>query len=151
MTQIGFYHLTHQRLEDALPRLLEKVLASDLRVHLRLSDPQRMAHLNRHLWTYAKDSFLPHGTADEGYAEEQPIYLSTDDPTPNGATILTLVDGAEHGGLAGFDRCLNMFNGFEDEAVQHARNQWKRWKNDGHALVYWQQEESGRWIKKAES
>ena len=76
MTEIGFYHLTRSPLEQALPRLLEKVLASGQRAVLRCPDRARMEALDRALWTYGKDSFLPHGTRADGFAEAQPIFLT---------------------------------------------------------------------------
>ena len=59
------------------------------------SSPERVEALNRALWTYGRDSFLPHGTRDDGFAEDQPMFLTDQADYPNGATVLVLVDGAE--------------------------------------------------------
>ena len=77
LTEIGFYHLTRSTLEEALPRLLEKAYAAGNRVLVRVGDAERLELLNRALWTYGKDSFLPHGTRADGFPEDQPIYLTT--------------------------------------------------------------------------
>ncbi len=98
MTEVGFYHLTRSTLDEALPRLLEKAYAAGNRVLVRVGDPERLELLNRALWTYGKESFLPHGTRSDGFAEEQPIYLTTQVENPNGATILVLVDGRRSAG-----------------------------------------------------
>ena len=82
LTEIGFYHLTRSSLEEALPRLLEKAYASGSRVVVRGGDAERIELLNRSLWTYGKDSFLPHGARSDGFAEDQPIYLTIRDGEP---------------------------------------------------------------------
>ena len=84
MTEVGFYHLTRSNLEAALPRLLEKAYAAGNRVLVRGSDPERLELLNRALWTYGKDTFLPHGGKGDGFAEQQPIYLTVGPENPIG-------------------------------------------------------------------
>ncbi len=151
MTEIGFYHLTKTPLEVALPKLLLKAYASKERVVLRATDALRLDLLNRLLWNFEKDSFLPHGMAEDGFAEDQPVYLTIKDENPNGASILFLVDAAPFGDLEPYRRCLDLFEGGDDDAVASARERWRWCKDQGHKLVYWQQDDRGRWIKSADS
>lgn len=150
MTEIGFYHLTRGSLEQTLPRLLEKAMAAGHRVVLRAVTPERLEALDRHLWTYSKESFLPHGTKADGHAERQPIWLTTGPDVPNGASVLVLVEGAPTGDLAGFQRVLDLFDGNDPEAVDGARQRWREALAAGHKLVYWQQTERGSWAKAME-
>ena len=147
MTEIGFYHLTRSPLVEALPRLLEKVLASGQRAVLRCPDQARVEALDRALWTYGKDSFLPHGSRADGHAEAQPIFLTDVEERPNGAGILVLVDAAPFGDLAPYERCLDLFDGTDEAAVAAARERWRWAREQGHKLVYWQQNERGGWVK----
>jgi DNA polymerase-3 subunit chi len=147
LTEVGFYHLTRSTLEDALPRLLEKAYAAGHRVLVRGTDPERLELLNRALWTYGKEAFLPHGTRADGFAEDQPIYLTTQVENPNGGKILVLVQDAPAPDLASFDRCLNLFDGGDSDAVARARERWRAAAAAGHACVYWQQAERGGWVK----
>ena len=94
MTEYGFYHLTRSGLDQALPRLLEKAHQSGARVVVRCTAPERLDQLDRLLWTYRNDAFLPHGTKADGRGEHQPIWLTTATDRPNEATILVIVDGA---------------------------------------------------------
>jgi DNA polymerase-3 subunit chi len=146
LTEIGFYHLTRSTLEQALPKLLEKVLASGQRAVVRVPDPARLEFIDRALWTYTTDSFLPHGTRADGNVEGQPILLTTDEDRGNGATILVLVDAAPFGDLTPFARCLDLFDGGSPEAVETARERWRGAQAQGHKLVYWQQNERGGWV-----
>lgn len=144
-TEIGFYHLTRTALEPALGRLLERALDSGLRAVVRASSAERVEALNRALWLFGRDSFLPHGSRADGEPERQPVFLTDQDDVPNGATLLVLVDGAE-ADPAPFSRCLYLFDGNDEEAVEHARDLWRRWREQGAMLTYWQQGERG-WQK----
>ena len=151
MTEIGFYHLTRSPLGQALPRLLEKALVAGHHVVLRGSDEERLEHLNRNLWTYENDSFLPHGGKGDGEAGRQPIWLTTTVENPNGASVLVLVDGAAADDLAGYARCLELFDGNDADQLDGARRRWKAVLAAGHVCTYWQQTERGGWTKAHEA
>jgi DNA polymerase III subunit chi len=144
--EYGFYHLTRTPLEPALGRLLERVLASGQRAVVVASSPERLEALNRALWTFGRESFLPHGTREDGFVEDQPVFLTDEADFPNGATVLVLVDGAEVEPPPQFTRCLYMFEGNDDAGVAQARALWQRLRARGEALTYWQQTERG-WHK----
>lgn len=149
MAQIGFYHLLTLPLEQALPRLLEKALAAGLRVVVMAGSAERVSYLDERLWTYADESWLPHGTERDGDAPLQPVWLTCRDENPNGATVLVVCDGAESARMGAYARCLDLFDGKDADAVQAARERWKRWKAEGHELVYYQQTGTGGWEEKA--
>ena len=71
-----FYHLTQRPLVETLTMLLEKSLANGWRVALRGSDREGLQALDRALWTYSDDSFLPHGMAGGPRDAEQPVLLT---------------------------------------------------------------------------
>ena len=147
MTEVGFYHLTRSTLDDALPRLLEKAYASGVRVLVRGRDAERIDLLDRALWTYRKESFLPHGTRADGFSDQQPIYLTATVENPNRATVLVRIEEAEAPDLASFARCLDLFDGHDPDAVARARQRWRDAQAAGHACTYWQQGERGGWVK----
>jgi DNA polymerase-3 subunit chi len=147
VTEIGFYHLLSTPLERALPRLLERARAQGHRIIVRAGSAERVEHLDALLWTYDEASFLPHGSARDGNPSAQPIWLTDRDENPNGATILFLVDGAEAADIGAFARGIDMFDGNDESAVAAARTRWRRAKEAGHTLTYWQQTEKG-WEKK---
>ena len=55
------------------------------------------------------------------------------------------LDGAE-ADPAPFRRCVYMFDGNDEQALARARDLWRRWRERGLALTYWQQTERG-WQK----
>jgi DNA polymerase III subunit chi len=147
MAEVGFYHLLSTSLERALPRLLERALGQGHRAVVRAGSPERVEQLNALLWTYDEASFLPHGAARDGNPAAHPVWLSDRLENPNGATILFLVDGVEAGDLAGYARCIDLFDGNDPDAVAAARDRWRAAAAASHTLTYWQQTEKG-WEKK---
>jgi DNA polymerase-3 subunit chi len=147
MAEIGFYHLTVTPLEKALPKLLEKTLDAGERALVRAVSPDRVAWLNEQLWTYDDRSWLPHGTAEAGFPDDQPIWLTAGDENANAAKFLFLIDGAQAEDPADFTRIFNLFDGRNDEAVAAERIRWKAWRDAGQTLTYWKQTETGGWQK----
>ena len=143
MAEIGFYHLTSTPLERALPKLLERGRAQGLSIVVRAGSAERVARLDAILWTYDEASFLAHGSARDGNPAAQPIWLTERQENPNRATMLVLVDGSEAGDLSSFARCADLFDGDDPAAVEAARLRWRRAREAGHELTYWQQTAAG--------
>lgn len=145
--QFQFYHLLSTPLESALPKLLEKALAGGYRALVLTESETQAERLNQWLWSYDPDSFLPHGTAKDGDAAHQPVYLTTKMENPNGAAVLVVTDGSQCDEPAGFERVLDIFDGNDPEATVSARSRWKYYKDAGHDLSYIKQNASGGWDK----
>jgi DNA polymerase-3 subunit chi len=147
MTDVRFYHLQKKKLEEALPDLLSKILERGHRVVIKASSPERLRALDDSLWTYKTDSFLPHGSAKDGFESEQPVWLTTADENPNGAKVLILTEGSETA-EQGYDICCDLFDGSDDVALSQARLRWKAHIAAGLNPIYFQQDDQGRWEKK---
>ncbi len=146
---ISFYHLTRTTLEAALPRMLEKTLERGQRAVVPAGSAERVEAQTHHLWTYRDRGFLPHGSAKDGRAALQPVWLTETDERPNDAQVLFLTDGAvSEEGDGDFERCAVLFDGNDEAALAAARAQWTGLKDAGHDLTYWQQTDEGRWEKK---
>lgn len=148
VAELLFYHLERQPLESALPGLLQRSLDRGWRVVVKVGSEERLEALNAHLWSFDDASFLPHGSAADGHAEAQPVWLTTGDDNPNSANVRFCVDGAELSDLAGYDRVVVMFDAADAEAVAKARTAWKA-AAGSHDATYWRQDDSGRWTKQA--
>lgn len=150
MTDILFYHLQNQPLEAVLPSLVEKSRERGWQAAIQAASEERLQALDDHLWTFRDDSFLPHGTDRDPDAASQPVVLTLREANPNAAAIRFLVEGADFPPDAGaYERICVLFDGTDQDALLRAREQWKAAKAAGHSVAYWQQDEAGRWQKKA--
>jgi len=150
MTEVLFYHLQRQPLEAVLPTLLEKSLERGWRAVVQVASDERLSALDDALWTFSDESFLPHGTDREAHAADQPVLLTTGADNPNAASIRFLIEGADlPADVATYQRMVILFDGTDPHALAIARDQWKAVKEAGHEATYWQQDERGRWQRKA--
>ena len=138
---VDFYHLGASPLERVLPSICEKVLASGGRL-LVVAEEEMLPRLDEQLWTYARDSFLPHGTVRPG---AQPILLSAEPAPANGASNVALADGRWREEALGFERC---FYFFDAGRLDEARNVWRGLKANAQVQPrYWKQDEQGKWVQ----
>lgn len=150
MTEIHVYHLQRQTLEAVLPTLLLRADQRGWRSLVKVASPERMAALDDHLWTFADESFLPHGTDRDSDPAGQPVLLTQGDANRNGAAMLFLVEGAPMPeDVAAFARVALLLDGHDESAVAAARETWRRSREAGHAVTYWQQGDDGRWTRRA--
>jgi len=147
-----FYHLTRDPPEVLLPVLISKSREMGLTVALRGTDPVRMDHLDTQLWQL--EGFLPHGRAGGPHDAAQPVLL-LHDATPvaqlaNKPGCLVTLDGAPVDPVEAeaLDRLCILFNGQDEDAVSHARTQWRALTSAGIPAEYWSQQ-SGRWVCQA--
>jgi DNA polymerase-3 subunit chi len=151
MPEIWFYQLQRRSLEQVLPNLIDKTLQRGWRAIVQAKTPERLAAIDDLLWTYAEDSFLPHGTAPEGDAALQKVWLTLAGDNPNGAQIRFLVEGvdAEPYAEADYARLIVLFDGRDDEFLGQARAQWKKLRERNADLAYWAETEEGGWRRQA--
>lgn len=150
MTRFDFYHLQKTALEQVLPKLCEKAYSTGKRIKILVGNEERVEFINSLLWTYSEESFLPHGSKKDGFAEEQPIFISSSEDNENKALLLILVDGAmvSLDILKDYERVLNIFDGNDEVALNNARDYWKMIKSSDGELHYWQQNDNGSFEQK---
>lgn len=147
MTDVSLYKLTTTPLEKTLPKLLEKVYSSGLRAVVYVPQEERVEALTTLLWTYTTLTFLPHGSQQDGYAQDQPIWLTNWIENPNNAEVLVLCDGAQVDSLQGFKRCLDLYDGNDVGENQKAAQRMKTYQAQNCVLTVWQQDAKGVWEK----
>ncbi|MBV9747771.1 MAG: DNA polymerase III subunit chi [Acetobacteraceae bacterium] len=142
--RIDFYHLTATPLERVLPSIAERLLAGGERL-LVVARPEQVEVLNQSLWTYAEESFLPHGARGGGRDGDQPVLIGSEVEPANGARNIALADGTWRDDALGFERA---FYFFDSGTIEGARGAWRDLKGRGEAeLHYWKQDGRGRWVE----
>ncbi|WP_010186475.1 DNA polymerase III subunit chi [Sphingomonas sp. PAMC 26605] len=145
--QVDFYHLTAQPLERVLPRIAERVVETGGRLLIVAESADQRGALDRLLWTYAPDSFLPHAQADGESDTAQPILIADRPAAANAARNIALADGVWREEALGFDRA---FHFFDEDRITQARAAWKALADrTGIERRYWKQSDSGRWEQAA--
>jgi DNA polymerase III subunit chi len=145
--QVDFYHLTRMPLERALPRIAERVVGSGARLLIVSALEDQRSALDRLLWQFAPDSFLPHGLAGGAHDDRQPILIAGDVAPANGARHVAMVDGEWRDAALGFERA---FHFFDEEAIGAARAAWKGLAGrEDIERRYWKQNDAGKWEQAA--
>lgn len=143
-----FYHLEHASIESVLPHLLEKTRAKGWTALVKMSE-DRLEYMDKYLWTYRDNSFLPHGRDSEPMGERQPICLTSDTENADKFECVFLLDQTEIELSDRVERCIIIIEGQKAESVSFERARWKRLQENEAILSYWQQNDSGEWKKKA--
>ncbi len=149
MTEVLLYDLDRQPLERVLPVLIDRTLARGWRAVVQAGSPERVEAISAALWQAGDETFLAHGTARDGNADLQPVWITAVDDNPNGARVRFLVDGEFVSDFAGLDRVVFMFDGRDEAARERAKSVWQDAKAKGQEATYWQQDAAGRWQKQA--
>lgn len=145
--QVDFYHLTVTPLERALPSIAQRVVTGGGRLLIVSDNEAQRGSIDRLLWSYAPDSFLPHGQAGGDDDAAQPILIAADVVSANQATNVALVDGRWRNEALTFDRA---FHFFDADGITEARAAWKSLADpDGVERRYWKQDDAGKWEQAA--
>ena len=149
LSQVNFYKLTKDSLEKILPRLMEKIYISGKKAVILSASSERVEHLNYCLWTYTPLSFLPHGSALDECASEQPIWLTDTLERPNDAEVLIVTEGVALDLSLAFQKVLCLFSGHNKTECLQASALYEQSKKQGISTVFWEQQMKG-WEKKEE-
>ncbi len=144
---ILFYHLTQSTLGDILPTLVERALIRFGKVTIQCVSREQRDAIDMRLWTYSDEAFIGHGTECDQYPNLQPVFLTTGQENPNDSKIRFLIEGAVCSDIEAYQRLVVIFDGQNDEQLNFARVQWKKYKMKNHNLTYWQQTEDRSWEK----
>ena len=149
--QVDFYHLTVRPLERVLPRIAERVLEGGGRLLIVADREEQRRAIDKLLWSYAAESFLPHALSPCDHDAAQPVLIADAailaGDAPNAARNLALADGIWRDEALRFDRA---FHFFDDDAIMPARAAWRALADNADVeRRYWKQGESGGWEQAA--
>jgi len=145
--QVDFYHLTATPLERALPSIAQRVVAGGGRLLIVSGDEAQRGAIDRLLWSYSPESFLPHGQAGGGDDATQPVLIAAEVAPANAAANVALIDGEWRDEALGFDRT---FHFFDADRIADARIAWKSLADRaGVERRYWKQDGAGKWEQAA--
>lgn len=147
IAEINFYHLTVTPLIKAIPKILEKIISNSQRGVILFNDAIQMNEMNSYLWSFSTINFIPHGSKNDPFPDQQPIYLTDKLENPNNSQILILTDKWDENTLSGFEKYLYFFDSNIPDQIEFARSKWKNCQSSYFNKSYWKQLEDGSWEK----
>lgn len=136
MTQVDFYVLKPESAGDRFSlacRLSEKIWSRGRRVFICTTNETEARHMNRLLWTYQEQSFIPHGllgTADES---QNPILIGGVTDAGEEHDVLINLSGEVPGYFSRFDRVAECVD--HDQALRDAsRKRFRYYRERGYPL-----------------
>ena len=144
--EFSIYQAVSGNLTSVIVRLLEKTYLSGKKGVFFSPITERVELINKTLWTFSTNAFIPHGDKKMGFEDQQPIYFTDTLKNPNKATVLILVDV--------FDLTNELYNDFERIILifedilkaDEVNKLYQSLKADGKNVNYWKQSPKG-WDK----
>ena len=94
--ELNFYHVMSGNLVPSVVKLLEKVYDSGKKSVFFSPIEERIKIVDKTLWTFSKNAFIPHGDKSLGFSELQSVYLTSEIENPNQANVLVLTDDFDY-------------------------------------------------------
>jgi len=140
MTQIDFYVLKDGSRGDRFDftcRLVERIRKAGLRVLIHCPDPGQARHLDRLLWTYRDESFLPHGLVGETDPALTPVLISRDGQPDSEDQVLINLD-ARPEAPPFFSRFQRLCEPLDQESavLTSGRQRFTYYRDCGYPLKY---------------
>ncbi len=143
--ELNFYHVMSGNLVPSVVKLLEKVYDSGKKCIFFSPIEDRVQVVDKTLWTFSKNAFIPHGDRSLGFSELQSVYLTSEIENPNQATVLMMTDDFDYKSWSeGFERIIFVFE--DDDSAEAAHSLFEDLKSQRENVKYWKQSRSG-WEK----
>ncbi|MBO6055661.1 MAG: DNA polymerase III subunit chi [Alphaproteobacteria bacterium] len=143
--ELNFYHVMSGNLVPSVAKLLEKVYDSGKKSVFFSPLEDRVKIVDKTLWTFSKNAFIPHGDKSLGFSELQSVYLTSEIENPNKATVLVMTDDFDYKSWnQNFERVICIFE--DDDSAEIAQSMFSDLKNQGENVKYWKQSQKG-WEK----
>ncbi len=144
--EFAIYQSISGNLAGAAVKLLEKIFLSGSRAVFFSPITERVDIINKTLWTYSTNAFIPHGDKRMGFEDQQPIYFTDVFKNPNNASILVLVDTFDltNKEYKNFEKIMLIFE--DISKVDEIEKIYRSLKDNGKNVNYWKQSPKG-WEK----
>ena len=136
MTRVDFYIIDEQsRLQPPAVacRLAEKAWQNGHRVLLQVNDDDEAQHLDRLLWTFRDQSFVPHGRLESADTVLNPVLIGHDEGGGQEHQVLVNLSGAIPSFFSRFERVAEIVS--SDPAGKAAgRERYRFYRDRGYPL-----------------
>ena len=146
--EYSIYNTEIGNLTSAVVRLLEKIYQSKSRCIFFSPFDERIKMVDKTLWTFSTNAFIPHGDKYLGFSEKQPIFFTSEvGSNPNDASVLLMLDSFEYNSwlpVGNFEKIIMMFEG--NELFEDSQKIFMGLQKSKENVNYWKQSLKG-WEK----
>lgn len=146
--EYSIYNTEVGNLTSAVVRLLEKIYQSKSRCVFFSPLDERVKMVDKALWTFSTNAFIPHGDKYLGFSEKQPIFFTSEvGNNPNNASVLLMLDSFEYfswRNAGNFEKIIMMFEG--SEFFEDSQKIFMDLQKSKENVNYWKQSQKG-WEK----
>jgi DNA polymerase-3 subunit chi len=124
-----------ERREKALHvvRLAERYFNRGQRILIVVADDDMATALDRYLWTWKKDSFLPHKVINSfGESCDEAIVISTVEFNPNMSVVLICAAPCSPAFLKDFEKVYDFAETYDPQLTESARERFRLFKQSGY-------------------
>ncbi|MEW7980318.1 MAG: DNA polymerase III subunit chi [Candidatus Sedimenticola endophacoides] len=136
MTQVDFYILRQQAPGDRYSlacRITEKAWRQGLRVYIHTNSEAESRHIDRMLWTYREDGFLPHDLAGEADPETNPVLIGSAAGGSEEHQVLINLAREVPVFIGGFERVAEVID-HDSQVKQEGRARYRFYRDRGYHL-----------------
>jgi len=134
VSRIDFYRLSAGDPLQAACLVTGKAYRAGYRVRLFAADESRLAELDRRLWTFRQNAFVPHAVRERRDPDfPEPVVLAGDCADPEGAAVLVCASAPPEDCLDRYERVAD-FVPADPEGRSAARDRYARYRDAGHDL-----------------
>lgn len=136
MTHIDFYLLGKDNVDggDRIAcRLAEKAFRLGHRIYMYTDGVDTCEKLDRLLWTFSANSFVPHTVALEANDSDTPVCIGFQGPPPGFADVLISLSKEVPTFFSRFERVAEVV-GASDSEKQQARERYRYYRDRGYEL-----------------
>lgn len=139
MTKVDFYILKGTSVDERFAlvcRLAEKAISRNQKLFIHTEDKETAAMLDKMLWTFRAESFIPHKLLVEGAepCDEAVVIASDVEPDSSRPVLINLASSVPFF-FSRFERTLEIIND-QAEIKAQARDRWGFYKDRGYPLQH---------------
>ncbi len=136
MTQVDFYILDENSGENRQHyacRLTDKAYRQGRKVYIHTSSPGETQMLDRLLWTFRDQSFVPHGIASASDPEITPVLIGEQEPPEQADDVLINLSPQVPSFFSRFERVAEIVDQ-NTEVKQASRQHYQFYRDRGYPL-----------------
>jgi DNA polymerase-3 subunit chi len=136
MTRVEFIKLSRPEKAKHLCGLAEEFFQAGHKVLITVVDDNQGVTLDRFMWTWKKDAFVPH-VYDNGALDclDEPVIIETGERNPHGASVMIMGNPCSLSFIRQFERVIDFAEVYDDDFASAARKRFASFRDAGFEVA----------------